>query len=131
MEQKINKFVYWAPRILSIIFILFLMLFSLDIFDMNLGFWGTILGLFIHNIPVLFLLIILIISWKYEIAGGVVFILFGLFYIFKIAIGPAMDSEIPWLTALIWSLSIAGPALLVGILFLVCWFKKKKITQTT
>ena len=44
---KINKFIFWTPRILAILFILFLALFSLDVFDGNYGFWGTILGLFI------------------------------------------------------------------------------------
>ncbi len=125
MEKKTNKF-YWAPRILSIIFIGFLMLFSLDIFEMNLGFRETIIGLFIHNIPALILLAITVISWKYEIAGAIAFILFGLFYIFRIAVSSALDSEISWSTALAWSLTIAGPALLTGILFLACWFKKRK-----
>ena len=49
MEIKINKFIYWTPRVLSILFLIFLALFSLDIFEMNLGFWGTIVGLFMHN----------------------------------------------------------------------------------
>ncbi|MDD5043705.1 MAG: hypothetical protein PHD51_03505 [Patescibacteria group bacterium] len=121
MEKKINQFIYWTPRILSIIFILFLMLFSLDIFDGNYGFWGTILGLFMHNIPALILLIVLLISWKYEIVGGVTFILAGLLYLADIVITPKFQ----W-SALSYSLIIAGPAFLIGILFLVGWCKKKK-----
>lgn len=62
-----NKFVYWTPKILGIILVLFLALMSLDVFEGNYGFWGTILALFMHNIPALILLIVLIISWKYEI----------------------------------------------------------------
>lgn len=127
MEQKINKYLYWAPRILSIMFILFLMLFSLDIFDMELDFWGTALGLFMHNIPALFLLVILIISWKYEIVGGIVFTLAGTLYIARLLMTILRTPPPEWFM-LFWSLPIAGPALLVGILFLVCWFKKKKIT---
>src|SRR3989344_1802013 len=75
MPKKTGKFVYWAPRILSIIFVAFLMLMSLDIFDMKLNFWQTVLGLLMHNLPALVLLVVLIISWKYEIVGGVAFIL--------------------------------------------------------
>lgn len=127
MEQKINKYLYWAPRILSIMFILFLMLFSLDIFDMELDFWGTALGLFMHNIPALFLLVILIISWKYEIVGGIIFTLAGTLYIARLLMTILRTPPPQWFM-LFWSLPIAGPALLVGILFLVCWFKKKKIT---
>ena len=53
MKKKINKFIYWTPRILAILFILFLAMFSLDIFEGNYGFLGTIAGLFMHNIPAL------------------------------------------------------------------------------
>lgn len=120
MAKKVGKFVYWAPRILSILFVLFLMLFSLDIFEGNYGFWGTLLGLFMHNIPALILLAIVIISWKHEIVGGVAFILAGLAYIVMV-----MMSGIAWYIALSWSMTIAGPAFLVGILFLINWKKKK------
>jgi len=121
MPKKINKFVYWAPRVLSILFILFLALFSLDIFDMQLDFWGTVLGLFMHNIPALILLAVLVISWKYEIVGGIVYILAGLFYIVMLMMNPSFE----WYM-LSWFVTIAGPAFLIGILFLMNWFKKKK-----
>lgn len=125
MQKRVPWFVYWPPRILGIMFVLWLMLFSLDIFDSNYGFWGTILGLFIHNIPALILLAVLIISWKYEIVGGIVFILAGLFYIglllTNILFYSPNDQYI-----LFWSLPVSGPAFLIGILFLVCWFRKKK-----
>ena len=121
MAKKISKFVYWAPRILSIFFILFLALFSLDIFGMGLDFWGTVLGLFMHNIPSLVLLAVLVISWKYEIVGGIAFILAGLTYIGMLMMNPSFE----WYM-LSWSVTIAGPAFLIGILFLMNWFKKKK-----
>lgn len=125
MEQKINKYLYWTPRILSIIFIIFLMLFSLDIFDLKLDFWGTVVGLLMHNLPALFLLIILIISWKYEIIGGVIFILAGIFYSSLVLTTIVRTPPYHWYM-LTWILTISGPAFLVGALFLICWFKKKK-----
>jgi hypothetical protein len=128
MEKRINKFLYWTPRILSIIFLLFLAMFSLDVFDGNYGFWGTLLGLFIHNIPVLILLIILIISWKHEIAGGIVFILAGLFYVVMVLRTVLISNPHPWFM-LFWPVPIAGPAFLIGILFLISWSKKRKITR--
>jgi len=120
-KQKISKLVYWTPRISSIIFILFLAMFSLDIFDMKLGFWGTMLGLFMHNIPVFILLIVLLISWKYEWVGGVVFILAGLLYIILILRNPSFE----WYM-LSWAVQIAGPAFFIGYLFFVNWFKKRR-----
>jgi hypothetical protein len=124
MDKKINRFVYWTPRILSIIFILFLMLFSLDIFDMKLGFWGTIFGLFMHNLPALFLLIILIIAWKHEIVGGISFILAGLLYV-GLIIANALKNKFEWYM-LAWAVQISGIAFFIGVLFLIGWLKKRK-----
>ena len=124
MKKKINKFIYWTPRILCILFLLFLAIFSLDVFDENLGFWGTVLGLFMHNIPVFVLAIVLWISWKYEIVGGIVFILAGILFMISSVARQAPD---PWYIALAVSLIIAVPAFMIGILFLMGWFKKRKI----
>lgn len=121
MKKKISKFVYWTPRILSILFLLFLAMFSLDIFDGNYGFWGTILGLFMHNIPVFILTAILVISWKHEIVGGIAFILAGFLYIF-LTLG---RNPFEWFY-LVWIIQISGIAFFIGILFLINWHKKKK-----
>jgi len=126
MEQKINKFIYWAPRVLSIIFILFLSLFSLDIFEMGLDFWGTLLGLFMHNIPTLILLIVLLISWKHEIVGGIAFILAGLLYIVMI-LKNIVGNGFEWYY-LAWAVQISGIAFFIGALFLIGWIQKKKFT---
>jgi K+-sensing histidine kinase KdpD len=119
MGKKINKFIYWTPRMLGIIFVLFLMMFSLDVFEPGLTAQQIAIGLFMHNIPALFLLLILIISWRHEIVGGVFFILAGLLYILFLAINPKFE----WYM-LSWSVIIAGPAFLIGILFIKNWLKK-------
>lgn len=119
--QKISKFIYWTPRILSILFILFLMLFSLDVFGNNYTFWQVVLGLFMHNIPTLILLIFVIISWKYELVGAIAFIVAGFVYIALLLI----KNNFEWYM-LSWSLIISGPAFLIGILFLINWLKKRK-----
>ena len=120
MEKKISKFVYWTPRILSIIFISFLALMSLDVFSSESSFWQTIGALFMHNIPALVLLVVLLISWKYEIVGGIAFILAGLVYIVVL-----MRNPFEWYM-LSWAIQISGIAFLIGILFLIGWFKKNK-----
>lgn len=70
MRRKISKFIYWTPRILSILFLLFLAMFSLDEFGNGYTFLQLILGLFMHNIPVFLLLITLLIAWRQEWVGG-------------------------------------------------------------
>jgi hypothetical protein len=129
MGKKINRFVYWTPRILSIIFILFLAMFSLDVFDMKLGFWETALGLFMHNIPVFVLLIVLLIFWKHEIVGGIVFILAGTLYV-AIMLMNMLRNSFEWYMVF-WSLQIAGPAFLIGILFIINWLKKRNNQRDT
>ncbi|TFG23897.1 MAG: hypothetical protein EU533_02670 [Promethearchaeota archaeon] len=123
MNDEINKLLYWTPRILAILFICFITLFSLDIFDMNLDFWGTVVGLLIHNIPTFILLFLLIISWRYELVGAILFILFGIVFAILILINAILSGF-----SLILLLSsvggIGGPILLIGILFLISWRKK-------
>jgi hypothetical protein len=97
----------------------------LDIFGNNYTFWETVLGLLMHNIPSIILLIILIISWKYEIVGGIAFILGGLLYIAVILRTILMNPPYE-LYMLFWTIQIAGPAFLIGILFLINWHQKKK-----
>jgi hypothetical protein len=123
MEKK-HDFIFWTPRILSILFILFLAMFSLDIFEGNYGFWGTILGLFMHNIPSLVLLIVLLIAWKYELVGAVVFALAGLAYIAMITLSAISSGHFePYMIS--WPLTISGPAFIVAALFFLGWKRKK------
>jgi hypothetical protein len=121
MVHKNSKFIYWTPRILSIIIILFLALFSFDVISSDLSLGEIITGMLVHNIPTLVLIIIVIISWKYEIVGGIAFLLAGLMYI----VFATTRAEI-WYIAIAWSIQIAGPALLTGVLFMVNWFQKKQ-----
>jgi len=94
-------------------------MFSLDIFEMNLGFWGTIVGLFMHLIPSFVLIIILIFAWRYEWLGGVVFILAGVFYMTMLL----LNSSFEWYM-LSWIAIISGPAILIGILWFLSWTKR-------
>ena len=91
---------------------------SLDVFSLGLNFGQTMLALFMHNIPALILLIVLLISWKYEIVGGIAFILAGLVYIILL-----MRNPFEWYY-LSWAIQISGIAFLIGILFLINWLKK-------
>ena len=91
---------------------------------MGLGFWQAIWALFIHNIPALVLLAVLLVSWKYEIVGGIAFILAGIFYIAMILIN-SIATGFEWYY-LSWAVQISGVAFIIGILFLIGWFKKKK-----
>lgn len=120
MKNNISKNLYWTPRILSTVFVSFLFLMSLDVFSLGLNFWQTIVAFFVHSLPALFLLIVLIVSWKYEIVGGVVFILAGLVYIALLT-----RNQFEWYY-LSWAIQYSGIAFVIGTLFLIGWFKKNQ-----
>ena len=117
----ISKWLYWPPRILASIFVLFLFLMSLDVFSMNASISETLLALLMHNIPALILLVLLIISWKHEFVGAVTFLLAGLIYIILL-----MQNPFEWYY-LAWAVQISGMAFLVGVLFLLGWRKKRAL----
>lgn len=121
---KTNKFIYWIPRILSIVFIAFLALFSLDVITPDLSFWQIVLGLLIHNIPVFILIIILIIAWHCEIVGGITFILAGILYLIFV-LKTILVNGFQWYY-LAWAIQISGIAFFIGIMFYIGWIKKKK-----
>lgn len=118
-----KNWIFWASRIIAIIFIGFLSLFSLDVFSMNgYEFWETILAFLIHNIPVFILIVALCISWnKNEWVAGTTFIAAGIFYIVFLGLTTSIS---PWIISNI--ALIACPAILVGILFFINWYKKRE-----
>jgi hypothetical protein len=76
-----ERWLYWIPRILSIIFAVFISLFALDVFGEGYPFWKTVLALAIHLIPTYLVIIAAVIAWKWELLGGSIFIGLGLVYI--------------------------------------------------
>jgi Na+/proline symporter len=119
-KSKTSRGLYWTPRILAILFVLFLALFSLDVFDSCSGFLSCCLGLFMHNIPVFILAIILWFSWKREWIAGIMFLLAGLAYIYL----TLFRNNFQWYY-LSWSFIIAGPAIIIGVLFILNWKRRK------
>jgi hypothetical protein len=116
MNTSVNRILIWTPRILGIIFILFTSIFALDIFDMGLGFWGTILGLFMHLlVPTFALAIVLVLAWRWEWVGVLGFGAWGIGYL---AMTRGFDA--------IAYLLIAGIPLLIALLFLASWIFKKQ-----
>jgi hypothetical protein len=97
-------------------------MFSFDVFDGAESFGMKMLGFLIQNIPVMILIAILIISWKWELAGGALFILAsvsGTFFYHSFSGNPG-------------SLVVVAPFLLAGILFILhsVLFGKNSVKQT-
>jgi hypothetical protein len=119
------KVLHWLPRVICILAILFVSMFALDAFSPNLTIWQQIGAFIIHLIPSFILLIVLLIAWKWERVGGILFIIIGLglspFVFFH---NYRMNHSI-WMSLVIISV-ITLPFVIVGILFLISHYRKKK-----
>ncbi len=76
------RIIYWLARSLAIAFILFISLFALDAFSPEHPFWQNLLGFLIHMIPNFLLLIILVIAWKWERIGAILYTCMAIFAFF-------------------------------------------------
>jgi len=101
-----KKFLYWLPRVLSILFICFLTLFSLDVFDIEAPWYQLVGAFFMHSIPSLILIGVTVLAWKKPKIGGWVFIAAGLVLAIVVRFNPI-------------SLVIFVPPVLIGILYLI------------
>ncbi|MCX6610102.1 MAG: hypothetical protein NTW74_04550 [Acidobacteria bacterium] len=116
--------VYWTPRILSILFIAFLSIFALDVFEEHLGFWPTLLALLLHLIPSLVLTMALLLAWRWEWIGAAVYGIAGFLYIAWVV---SMSRPVSPSMRFLWVLMIAGPAFFIASFFLANWLKRKQL----
>jgi hypothetical protein len=120
-----TKVLYWLPRVLGIIAILFISLFALDSFESSLTFWQQIGAFIMHLVPSFVLLTVLLIAWKWENIGGIVFILIGLGFTPFIFINNYKMNHSLWMSLGIIAM-ITLPFILTGILFITDHFYSNK-----
>lgn len=117
MKPGMRWVLFWTPRILCILFALFLSLFALDVFDADHGFWEAIPAFLIHLIPVYIVLIVLAVSWRWEWVGAIVFPALAVFYLVS------TWGRFHWSAYAV----ISGPLLLLGVLFLLNWIYRAQL----
>jgi hypothetical protein len=110
-----NKFLHWSPRVLSIMFVAFLCLFSFDGFTEFNG-WQAVLAVIIHLAIPAIVLFGTLIAWKKDLVGTVIFFFFAVYYVYMVGLDHHWS----------WYVSISGPAMLIGILYLANWFQNRK-----
>jgi hypothetical protein len=121
MNKSVKRVVFWLPRILCVLFALFISLFALDVFGEGYGFWETIVAFLIHLVPTALVLITLAIAWRWEWIGAILFVALGVWYIIM-AWGKF---------ELTTYLLISGPLFLIGALFLVNWLYRAELRSST
>jgi hypothetical protein len=124
--MKLSQIIFlWAPRILCILAICFISLFALDSFAPGLTLGQQLEAFAMHMIPSFVLLIFLIVAWKWELIGGLIFITLSLgFTPFIYSHNYAMNHSV-WMSLSVIFI-ITFPFLVVGILFLISHGLKQK-----
>lgn len=116
MNANMKHVLFWAPRILGILFAMFLSLFALDVFEGG-GFWETLLALLIHLIPVYIVIIVLIVAWRWEWVGAILFAALAVFYVVS------TWGRVHWSAYVV----ISGASVLIGVLFMLNWIYRAQL----
>lgn len=116
MNKTLKKTMFWSPRIAAIAFALFISLFALDVFQEGVKLGDAIIGLLIHLIPTFVMAIAIVLAWRWEWVGAVVFAGWAILYV-------TTTRGFPWSVYVI----IAGIPFVIGILFLLDWIYRKEI----
>ena len=112
IDPGLAKIIHRAPRAAAILIILFIGLFSLDVFEMDASPLELLAGFLIHNIPSIGMLVLLAFAWKRPVVGFAAFLVagaaFALFFVRDMY-------ALPNLVLFVF------PILLVALLFYVDW----------
>ncbi|MBN1108557.1 MAG: hypothetical protein JXR66_00960 [Bacteroidales bacterium] len=120
-----DKIIRWTPRILGILAILFISMFAFDSFSPDKTLGQNLLSLLIHLLPSIALLIVLLIAWKRELAGGIIFIAAGIALSVFLYSGNMNRTGVPG-QALLVVLILGLPFVVAGILFIISHFRQHK-----
>jgi hypothetical protein len=97
-------------------------MFALDALGEGGGLWRTLLTLTLHLIPSLVLVFALILAWRWEWIGAVLFAAAGTLYVTW-----SLERPIPSAIKLNWIVTVTGPAFVASVLFLENWLKRYEI----
>ena len=113
------KILHWLPRVLCIMAILFVSMFAFDAFGPGLSLWVQIGHFIQHLVPSFVLIALLLVAWKWEKIGGIVFLLVGLGFSPFIFLLNYNRNHFSLGNSLLVVLIVSLPFALVGVLFLV------------
>ncbi|MGE5448023.1 MAG: hypothetical protein ACM3PR_06645 [Bacteroidales bacterium] len=116
---------HWLPRVICILGILFISKYAIDSIESYLTIWQQILTLMLHLVPCIILAALLVIAWKWELAGGILFTVIGL------ALTPVIFKHNYNLNeSIAMSLGIVTmitfPLVIIGNLFTFSYIKRRK-----
>lgn len=104
-----NTLWLYLPRVVTIIYIIYFSLFSLDIFGSNLTVWEQLIGFSIHSLPAIIIFLIIAVTWKKPLITGIGLIITGIL----------MTLHYKHITNLYSFLIIELPVFLIGFSFII------------
>ncbi len=103
--MKNNKNFYWTPRFLGALYLLFVTLISLKVLDAPILANAPLMAGFL---PSFILLFVLLVAWRWEVAGGIFYVVIAAIYMISSwgNVNPVVH------------LLVSGLALVCGMLFI-------------
>ena len=117
MRELVSRTLLWAPRVLCVLFALFLTVFALDVFQPGKPAAAVALDLAMHLMPTFLLLLILAVAWRHELLGAIVFAGLGVLYLV------AFRGRFHWSAYAV----ISGSLIVVGGLFFANWQARRHL----
>jgi len=108
---------FWTPRVLGILFAVFLGMSAMDDLSGGNDFWKSMSALFVHLMPACAMFVALAIAWRWALLGSILY-------------GASAVCFVYWswsLVPLAEQLSISGPLAAASVLFLLNWIYRKQI----
>lgn len=112
MRPTVPRWLYWTPRVLGILFAVFVSLFALDALEGPGGAGRRLAAFAMHLVPTALVVAALLVAWRWEGIGGLLFVGLGVYYVAGSWGHARWDAY----------LAIGGPLVLAGLLFLLSWF---------
>ena len=129
MKTSVRVF-QWLPGIICILAILFVSLFATDAFAPGLTIWQQLGGFLIQLVPSFILIAFLIVAWKWELIGGIIFVVIGLVTSPLVFMLNHNRNHLSIAASLKNVLMNTFPFIIVGVLFIISnSLKKKNLTK--
>lgn len=113
LSPRLAKFIYFTPRIAGVVIIAFLTLFSFDVFEEGGNIWQMLGGFVMHSLPSIVLTIVLVLAWRREWIGALVFAAAALFFLRFLIPNPLEQFGI--------ILLFSAPLAVIALLFWMNW----------
>ena len=115
-----SRLLFWAPRGLCVVFAGFLGSFAMDGAGTPYDFWHRALALLVHLVPSAILLVALVIVWRREWIGAILFPLLAILHL------ATNWGRLGWAYYAV----VDGPLLALGVLFLMSWLSLTRTARS-